>query len=596
MSTTSLAGVVPIGVGIDTARYGHRVSFLRGDRQPAAPAFTFTESHAGYQQLRQAFEQLQRRHGQVHFHIRLDAAGQYAVNLERFLRTMPFEKTFSIGQPKRNRDYCKVHFPKRKADAVEAEACARFAIVEQPPASPDIPAAFLPLRELVSALESQVKQTTRLVNQLHNRLARVFPELATTVSDIGARWVLRLLQNYPSAAKIAAAREASLLAIPHLSAAKAAKIQAAARQTVASAKGPLFEDLLRQSVQAVQHAQKYSRCLRDLVVQACDALPPGPHRQIETIPGIGKITAAVLISKLIGLEHFDTPESVVGYFGVFPEEYSSGVDKFGRPVPPGTRHMSRKGNDLVRRYLWNAAKAAIVHNPVIRSFFARKRAAGKRGDVALGHCMQKLLHLVFAVWKTNRPFTPPMPTSPAATVTPPAATAAPQASTAPAVPLPTGSDEPATPLPPIEKAVGRKGQSPEKQAVTTAAASVPTPPAACNTPALPAQPNFPVDFAELRRQISIEQVLRELKWWDCLRGHGAQRRGPCPLHDSSQPRSRSFSVHVHKNVFQCFDANCGAHGNALDLWAQKHGLTLLAAAQDLAQRFALVPGTEKRNP
>ena len=28
----------------------------------------------------------------------------------------------------------------------------------------------------------------------------------------------------------------------------------------------------------------------------------------------------------------------------------------------------------------------------------------KRGDVALGHCMRKLLHLVFAVWKTDRPF------------------------------------------------------------------------------------------------------------------------------------------------------------------------------------------------
>ena len=26
------------------------------------------------------------------------------------------------------------------------------------------------------------------------------------------------------------------------------------------------------------------------------------------------------------------------------------------------------------------------------------------GDVAIGHCMRKLLHLVFAVWKTNRPF------------------------------------------------------------------------------------------------------------------------------------------------------------------------------------------------
>ena len=37
-----------IGVGIDTARYGHRVSFLRPDRQPAAPPLTVLENRDGY--------------------------------------------------------------------------------------------------------------------------------------------------------------------------------------------------------------------------------------------------------------------------------------------------------------------------------------------------------------------------------------------------------------------------------------------------------------------------------------------------------------------------------------------------------------------
>src|SRR5439155_3492297 len=82
----------------------------------------------------------------------------------------------------------------------------------------------------------------------------------------------------------------------------------------------------------------------------------------------------------------------------------SAVDKFGNPLPPGTQRMSPKGNDLVRSYLWNAARAAIRHNPAIGALYRRLKARGKRGDVALGHCMRKLLHLVFAVWKTNRPF------------------------------------------------------------------------------------------------------------------------------------------------------------------------------------------------
>ena len=66
--------------------------------------------------------------------------------------------------------------------------------------------------------------------------------------------------------------------------------------------------------------------------------------------------------------------------------------------------MCHKGNDLVRCYLWNAARVAIRCNPAVRALYRRLKSRGKRGDVALGHCMRKLLHLVFAVWKTDRPF------------------------------------------------------------------------------------------------------------------------------------------------------------------------------------------------
>ena len=89
---------IQIGVGIDTARYGHRVTFLRPDLQAAAPPLDVEESRAGYQRLRQALERLARQPG-VRFHVRLDAAGQYAANLEQFLRELPLPLEISVGQP-----------------------------------------------------------------------------------------------------------------------------------------------------------------------------------------------------------------------------------------------------------------------------------------------------------------------------------------------------------------------------------------------------------------------------------------------------------------------------------------------------------------
>jgi transposase len=146
MSTVS--AVERIGVGIDTARYGHRVSFLRPDRQPAARPLTVTENPAGYHALQQRLEQLQRQHPQAHFHVHIDAAGQYAANLERFLRSLSLPMTVSIGEPKRNKDYQKAHFPKRTTDDTESQAMARFAVVELPPATPPLPPDMAVLREV----------------------------------------------------------------------------------------------------------------------------------------------------------------------------------------------------------------------------------------------------------------------------------------------------------------------------------------------------------------------------------------------------------------------------------------------------------------
>jgi len=111
-----------------------------------------------------------------------------------------------------------------------------------------------------------------------------------------------------------------------------------------------------------------------------------------------------------------------------------------------------------------------------------------------------------------------------------------------------------------------------------------------------------LDIATLRRQVSIEQVLRHLGYLDPLRGSGPQRRGPCPLHDAPTDCHRSFSVHLGKGVFRCFHPDCQTQGNTLDLWAAYHRLPIGEAARTLADVFAPhltsteKSVTEKRNP
>ncbi len=126
-----------------------------------------------------------------------------------------------------------------------------------PAPTPATSKEFAQLRELAGrGGEPVAADYASFVNQLHNRLARVFPELALDVAALRATWVLRLLEKYPSPAKIAGAHLSSLLSIPHMTSDKAQKIQAAAAQTVASLQGAVAEGLIRQSVRSIQHSQK----------------------------------------------------------------------------------------------------------------------------------------------------------------------------------------------------------------------------------------------------------------------------------------------------------------------------------------------------
>jgi hypothetical protein len=73
-----------------------------------------------------------------------------------------------------------------------------------------------------------------------------------------------------------------------------------------------------------------------------------------------------------------------------------------------------------------------------------------------------------------------------------------------------------------------------------------------------------IDFAAVRAAVNMTAVLG-LLGFRALSVHGAQQRGPCPLHGSTAGAARCSSVNTSDQIFHCF--KCGRSGNALDLWA-----------------------------
>ena len=603
LSTAAPPTVQRVGVGIDTSRYGHYAAFLRDDLQPAADELMFAESAAGYAQLRQRLEQVAQRLGRVNLVIRLDAAGQYADNLLHFLQSFnrgpdgtPLAApgalatglahatcSISCGDPQRNKNYRAAVFGSKKSDPIEARAAARYAVSEQPASVKVMPIQLRTLRQVAGRLQAVVRQRTRLINQFHHLLALTFPELALLVKDLATGWVLEMVHRYPTAQRLAHASAGDLENIPYLPHQHIDALREHARTSIASLAEAAVEELIRDQVRQLRDVSARQKRLENLLVSSYQQLPEANH--LDSIPGIGAVTAAVLTAFMLDSDRFETPGKLVAYFGVLPIEASSGVDRDGKPRGPKRFVMSRRGNDLVRRYLWMAALSAIRCNPAARALYAR--VVAKHPDkkaIAVGHVMRKLLHLAFAICKTRKPFDEnhyPWHT-PAHVEGREQREGEREESAVASAPRDKQSNQAAglkSPAQPVRKEVAAAG-------CITSTASIPR--------IAPGDEHTCVDFAHLKRQLTMAQVVDHLGLR--LRGSGPQRRGPCPIH-RGDGRGRTFSVHLDQNVFHCFDTHCGKKGDVIDLWASVRGTSLRDAALDLVRTFNLEPsqGAEKRH-
>ena len=317
-----------------------------------------------------------------------------------------------------------------------------------------------------------------------------------------------------------------------------------------------------------------TRRLENLLIQAYRRLPQTNH--VDTIKGIGEVTAAILTAVIRDINRFETPNSLVKYFGTHPIEASSGAERDGSPRGPKRYVISKCGNDLVRAYLWMAALSAISHNPAVKPLYQRVVAKHpEERAIAVGHAMRKLLHLVFAIWKSGKPFDPKhYPWDKPAHV-PGSARPSAAAATEP----PTKQNQ----------AAGHTESALPAEKVVTAARPEIIPQA--TTPTAPSAGFAPVaddaclDFAHIKRQLPMSRVMDHLGLTPALRGSGAQRRCACPIH-RGDGRARTFSVNLDKDVFSCH--KCKANGDVIDLWAALHKQSLRAAALDLVRTFGLI--------
>ena len=121
---------------------------------------------------------------------------------------------------------------------------------------------------------------------------------------------------------------------------------------------------------------------------------------MQTIPGIGKLTAVAILAETPDLKSFANARELAAYAGLTPKHKISGTSVRGRSS------ISKIGSSSLRKTLYFPAIVAKNHNPIFFKFVQKLRSKGKAKKVIIVAIMRKLLHIIFGVIKNNSAFNP----------------------------------------------------------------------------------------------------------------------------------------------------------------------------------------------
>jgi transposase len=140
--------------------------------------------------------------------------------------------------------------------------------------------------------------------------------------------------------------------------------------------------------------------LTEEIQQAIQATPLFKEKEhiLRSAKGVGRITASILLSDLPELGQLDR-KKIAALVGVAPFNNDSGRRRGPRRV--------KGGRSSDRNVLYMAALVASRFNPVIKRFYQRLVAAGKKKKVALVACMRKLLTILNAMIRDMTPWKSP---------------------------------------------------------------------------------------------------------------------------------------------------------------------------------------------
>ena len=346
----------------------------------------------------------------------LESTGIYHIPLLCFLRDKGFDCSVInpiITKNSTNINIRKLHndkFDSKKAALVGLNVSLKTSIL------PDD--SVVDLRNLVRDYYYFKDLQSAVALKLTAELKVSFPAYAKVFSKVTTQSSLKLLSSYPLPADMLAASKEDIVDIIRSTARfgeayalrKYDAITAAAHDAAVFGRAlPSNAVRIRLYIDTYQEYQKHLdallKTLHETVEKLQDTLIYDQICLLQSLRGIGFLSAVVLIAEMGNFKLFSSPKKLYAYFGLDPAVKQSGKLN-GDKV-----HMSKRGSSLARRVLHMAALnnvkvdkgSGTPVNPVVYDYYTRK-CSGKKKPVAMGAVMHKICNIIFAMLRDNKPF------------------------------------------------------------------------------------------------------------------------------------------------------------------------------------------------
>lgn len=119
---------------------------------------------------------------------------------------------------------------------------------------------------------------------------------------------------------------------------------------------------------------------------------------ILSIPGISHFSGTSILAELGDICNYQKASQIIKFAGVAPYHYESSQFTAQHTA------ITKKGSRYLRKTLYQIILPVINNNEVFRAYYSKKLSEGKGHRCAQGHCIRKLLRIIYHLLSTGQQF------------------------------------------------------------------------------------------------------------------------------------------------------------------------------------------------